>query len=102
MPQLTYTTEEVEALLRAERRATVVAVLDEIMPRLRPLLDAFETRGGLKEVMTTREAADYAGVKRKTIHEWVKQGMPATDRGGSAGYAIHRSDLDAWRMRSAT
>lgn len=99
MPITTYTPEEVEQLLRAERRATVRAVLDEIAPRLMPFLDTVETRAGFKEVMTTREAADYAGVKRKTIHEWVKHGLPATDRGGSAGFVFRKADLDEWLTR---
>ena len=59
-------------------------------------LDLLERSGSHKAVLTTREAAEYAGVKPATVLDWIRRGLAATDRGGSAGYAVRKSELDDW------
>lgn len=75
------------------------------MPRLLPILEGLEARGGFKDVMATREAADYVGLTGKHRHEtvarWCKEdGLPHSGGDGSP-YRIRKTDLDDWLTRGA-
>jgi excisionase family DNA binding protein len=50
-------------------------------------------RGG-PAVLSTEQAADLAGVKAKTIREWISSGLPAGRRGRLR--TIRRADLEKW------
>lgn len=49
-----------------------------------------------KPVLTVQEAADYAHRDPATIRRWIKDGLPAARRSGTAGYRIKTTDLEAW------
>lgn len=83
-----------EAAAEGARRA-----LEEIAPRLDRALRLIEDTGAAKGVLTTAEAAAYADVKPGTVLDWIGRGLPANKRGGSAGYAIRKVDIDEWLSR---
>lgn len=93
---------ELHRIAKEAGQAGAEAALKSLSPRLDHILDAIELSAGLKPVMTTREAADYAGVQPGTILTWIKGGLKAEQRGGSAGYAILRDDIDDWRLSGGT
>jgi excisionase family DNA binding protein len=64
------------------------------LAELRQLMGA--RAGG--ETLTTEQAAAVAGVKPKTVREWVAAGLPCSHRGRRI--TIKRTDLDAWRAGS--
>lgn len=88
-------------LARDAGRAGAEAAVAALSERHSDVLRIVERSGVAKTVMTTREAARYAGVSPSTVRKWIASGMPATPRGGRAGHAIRRDDIDAWRTRSA-
>ena len=81
----------------AERHARSLA-------RLAERLEAAATRAGLKEWLTTDEAAAYAGLtgrrRSETVQRWIGGGL--SDRGPlpatrtSRGWRVRRADLEAW------
>lgn len=87
---------ELQRLLGEAARLGAEAALDSVAGRLDRALDLLERSGSHKAVLTTREAAEYAGVKPATVLDWIRRGLAATDRGGSAGYAVRKSELDDW------
>lgn len=87
---------ELQRLLDEAARAGAEAALVSVADRLDRALDLLERSGSHKAVLTTREAAEYAGVKPGTILDWIRRGLDATNRSGSAGYVVRKSALDDW------
>ena len=81
----------------AERHARSLA-------RLAERLEAAATRAGLKDWLTTDEAAAYAGLtgrrRSETVQRWIGGGL--SDRGPlpatrtARGWRVRRADLEAW------
>ena len=81
----------------AERHARSLA-------RLAERLEAAATRAGLKDWLTTDEAAAYAGLtgrrRSETVQRWIGGGL--SDRGPlpatrtSRGWRVRRTDLESW------
>lgn len=87
---------ELRRMLDAAAQAGAEAALRSVADRLDRALDLLERSGSHKSVLSTREAAEYAGVRPATVLSWIRGGLPATDRGGSAGYVVRKADLDGW------
>ena len=87
---------ELRRLLDEAARAGAEAALRSVADRLDRTLDLIERSGSHKAVLTTREAAEYADVTPDTVRAWVKRGLLASDRGGSAGNAFRKGVLDDW------
>lgn len=90
---------ELERIIERAAQAGAAAALSTLAPRLDRALATIERSGAHKTVLTTAEAGTYAGVKPGTVLGWIKDGLEATRRGGSAGYAIRKADLDDWLTR---
>ena len=87
---------ELKRLLDDAARTGAEEALRSVSDRLNRTLDLLERSGSHKATLSTREAADYADVTPDTIRAWIKRGLRAHDRSGSAGYAVRKSDLDDW------
>ena len=94
MPRVTYTTEEVEALLRAEREATVRAMGRFIRDEVVGVLDE---RLGLttKLLLTSREVRTVIGCGEKRLGQHVadRRLVPVAERGPGGGYLFRRDDV---------
>lgn len=79
------------------------------LERLTERLEAAAARGGLKEWLSTAEAAAFAGLsgrlRAETVQRWIRRGL--SDRGPlpatltSQGYRVRRADLEAWLAQGA-
>ena len=71
------------------------------MAILGAILDALENQPAAgRDVLTTQQAADHAGVEPYTIRRWMRDGMPHSKGTGPRGtHTVARADLDAWTNR---
>lgn len=92
--QLTFS--QLNDFAREAGRAGGELVLDRLSEQHRNVLQIVERTGAHKTVLSTNEAARYAGVTPGTIRKWIRDGMTATKIGGRAGFQIRRVDLDDW------
>lgn len=96
MPSVTYTPDEVEALLRAEReataRATVRALRTEVVAEIRSVLGIAS-----KQVLTTREAATVLGCGVDRVRQLVHDGeLAPTERASQGGgWTFRRADVES-------
>ena len=93
------TSSQLNDFAREAGRAGGKYVYDRLSEENRAVVQMVERTGAHKTVLSTREAATYAGVGAGTVRRWIGDGMPATKVGGRAGYQIRKADLDDWRMR---
>ncbi|MEM1055734.1 MAG: helix-turn-helix domain-containing protein [Bacteroidota bacterium] len=104
---VTLSRHELAALVAEATEAGAHAAAERYEQTLRQLterLEAAATRAGLKEWITTDEAAAYAGLtgrrRAETVLAWIKAGL--SDRGPlsatrtSRGWRVKRTDLEAW------
>lgn len=85
---------EIRRLSRDAARIGAETMMGKLADRQERVLRHVERSGSHKRVMSTREAAQYAGVKSASVRRWIKEGLVAHDRGGRAGYRIEKDDLD--------
>ena len=96
MPSLTYTPDEVEALLRAEReataKATVRALRTEVVAEIRAALGIAN-----KQILTTREAATVLGCGVDRVRQYVRDGelTPTEQASQGGGWTFRRGDIEA-------
>ncbi len=98
-PIIQLTPSQLNVFAREAGRAGGQYVYDRLSEENRSVVRMVERTGAHKSVLSTREAATYAGVGVGTVRRWVRDGMPAANIGGRAGYQIRKSDLDNWRTR---
>jgi excisionase family DNA binding protein len=60
-----------------------------------------ERKETLREVLTVREAAAYAGCHEETIRRAYSSGQLRVQRFGERGWRVRRHDLDDWLDRGA-
>jgi len=89
--------DELSTLLRAIIRDEVARQLAELGRPRRPVAASAPARPPL---LTLAEAAEYLGVKAKTLYEWrrLRKGPPSIAVGRLVKYRA--ADLDAWLAKS--
>lgn len=79
-----------ESVIEKLRKLDVIMAIDDKKEKPEPL---FEDR-----ILTTREAAEFIGVSRRTICRWVQEGLSHTGN-STAGYEIKESALIEWHEK---
>lgn len=98
-PVIQLTPSQLNDFARQAGQAGGEYVYERLTGENRAVVRMVEQSGAHKSVMSTIEAARYAGVGAGTIRRWVRDGMPATKVGGRAGFQIRKADIDDWRTR---
>ena len=98
-PVFHLTLSQLNDFARQAGRAGGEYVYERLAGENRAVVRMVEQSGAHKTVLSTNEAATYAGVGTGTIRRWVRDGMPATKVGGRAGFQIRKADIDDWRTR---
>lgn len=76
---------------RRETPGSVIKRMEELKEKPEPLIE--------DRILTTREAAEFIGVSRRTIYRWVREGLPCTGN-STTGFEIKESTLIAWHNKN--
>jgi excisionase family DNA binding protein len=94
--------DDLRDLIRDVTRLTLREVLPELLREyLKPHVDAPRRERIDGTPLSSKAAADYAGVSPETIREWVSKGLLRAQRAGRV-IKIRQSDLDAYLARAGS